>query len=311
MATTTNQHPAPSSDARPPAADLDFHPAAALFPLMPVDGPEFGELVRDLQEHGLVQPIVRFEGKILDGRNRYRACQHAGVEPRFDEWSGESPTAYVLSLNLHRRHLTDDQRAAIAVDAMARFEEEAREAQRQAGAHGGAGGRGKRKTLRVNPHEGFPARDHAAEWARRPLARAAAGTGVASNRVRVAEGVKEADPDLFEQVRSGAVPLRGAVKEIERRELAPIIKAQVERDRAELKALADELNPPDFDAVENSDQVRQRGEFARLCTHIASLPPPAQFIARHHGKLRPSHLEPARAALAWLTDFFTELETTA
>jgi len=73
-----------------------------------VDGPEFGQLVDDLREHGLLQPIVLHEGRILDGRNRYRACQHAGVEPRFEEWDGESPTAYVLSLNLHRRHLTED-----------------------------------------------------------------------------------------------------------------------------------------------------------------------------------------------------------
>jgi ParB-like chromosome segregation protein Spo0J len=73
------------SDQGPQATGHEFHPAAALFPLMDVDGPEFGELVRDVQEHGLVQPIVLHEGKILDGRNRYRACQHAGVEPRFEE----------------------------------------------------------------------------------------------------------------------------------------------------------------------------------------------------------------------------------
>lgn len=120
--------------------------------------------------------------------------------------------------------------------------------------------------------------------------------------------MKEADPKLFEKVRTGTVPLRGAVMEVERRELVPIIKAQVERDRRERQELADEINPPDFDPVESPDQVRQHGELTRLCTDLAKLPPPAQFMARHDGKLRSSHIEPARAALAWLTEFIREWE---
>jgi len=140
----------PPADRLPSTADLDYHPAANLFPLLEVESPEFGELVHDIQEHGLLQPIVLCDGKILDGRNRYRACQHAGVEPRFEDRSGESPTAHVLSLNLHRRHLTDGQRAAIAVKAKARFEEEAKERKR---AHGGTAP-GRRSTLR--PNSGVP-----------------------------------------------------------------------------------------------------------------------------------------------------------
>jgi hypothetical protein len=123
------------SDQAPPPAALEHNPAAAaaLFPLMDVDGAEFGELVADIRAHGLLQPIIRFEGEILDGRNRLRACQHAGVEPRFEEWTGESPTAHVLSLNLHRRHLTDGQRAMIGAEALPMFEAEARERRRRLG----------------------------------------------------------------------------------------------------------------------------------------------------------------------------------
>lgn len=93
-------------------ADVPVHPAAELFPLM--TGTDFAELVKDVHSNGLLQPIVRTQGgQILDGRNRYRACVQAGVEPTYAEHAGE-PWRYVISTNLHRRHLTDSQRATIA-----------------------------------------------------------------------------------------------------------------------------------------------------------------------------------------------------
>jgi ParB-like chromosome segregation protein Spo0J len=97
------------------SAHLDAHPAANLFPLL--EGPEFEALVDDIRQHGLREPVVLDEhDRILDGRNRYRACAVLGIEPaakRFDGTDAEA-LAYVVSLNLMRRHLSESQRAMVA-----------------------------------------------------------------------------------------------------------------------------------------------------------------------------------------------------
>ena len=91
---------------------LSFHPIADAFPLM--DGAEFEALVKDIAAHGQHEPIVLYEGEILDGRNRYRACEAAGVDAWLEPYVGNDPIAFVISLNLKRRHLDESQRAMVA-----------------------------------------------------------------------------------------------------------------------------------------------------------------------------------------------------
>jgi ParB family chromosome partitioning protein len=92
---------------------IEFHEVANIFPMM--SATEFEQLKTDIQHNGLLEAIWRHDGKIIDGRNRYQACVETGVTPHFREWDGiGSLTAFVVSLNLHRRHLTESQRGMVA-----------------------------------------------------------------------------------------------------------------------------------------------------------------------------------------------------
>src|SRR5262249_31341714 len=59
----------------PGGSPLEPHPLAAPFPL--IEGEEFAELVEDLRKNGLLNPVVVYQDKILDGRNRERGCVEA------------------------------------------------------------------------------------------------------------------------------------------------------------------------------------------------------------------------------------------
>jgi N6-adenosine-specific RNA methylase IME4/ParB-like chromosome segregation protein Spo0J len=94
------------------AMELEFHPLANIFPL--IEGAEFDALVEDIRLNGQREPIVLLDGKILDGRNRYRACLLAGENPASISYFGDDAVSFVVSLNLRRRHLDESQRAVVA-----------------------------------------------------------------------------------------------------------------------------------------------------------------------------------------------------
>jgi hypothetical protein len=91
------------------------HSLSEVFPIL--EGEAFRELVEDIRAHGVLEPVTLLEGQVLDGRNRYLAARAAGL--RFEdipvtEFTGDDPAAYVVSRNLHRRHLDPSQRAMAA-----------------------------------------------------------------------------------------------------------------------------------------------------------------------------------------------------
>lgn len=91
----------------------EFHEVANIFPMMSDE--EYRTLVRDIGENGQRVPIYLWQNKIVDGRNRYKACCELGIAPLVEQWDGEgSLISFVVSLNLNRRHLDTSQRAMVA-----------------------------------------------------------------------------------------------------------------------------------------------------------------------------------------------------
>lgn len=93
---------------------LQIHPIAEVFPMLDEDA--FQQLCSDIAEHGLQRQIVTWRGELIDGRNRMRALIALGLDP--GEYcralaDDADPVSYALSANLHRRHLTESQRAMI------------------------------------------------------------------------------------------------------------------------------------------------------------------------------------------------------
>jgi hypothetical protein len=166
---------------------LEPHPFAALFPELPPE--ELTQLARDIKERGQLEPIILYKGLILDGRNRYRACQIAGVKPRIEEFNAKaakrSPEEFVLSRNLRRRHLSVGQKAAIALDWSEQIE--------------------------LSPE---PEKNKERGRPKGSLSEAAKYIGINEQRVFEVRKIRDANPSLYQDVKAGRSSLNSALAEI-------------------------------------------------------------------------------------------------
>jgi hypothetical protein len=212
----------------PRTSTLTVHPVANVFPLM--EGDEFEAFKADIAAHGQREPVWLHEGRIIDGRNRYRACQVLGIEVQTREWDGKgSLVAFVVSLNMHRRHLTAGQRATLGVEVDLLMAKEAKERQR---AGGKAAGRGRPKQVEAT----VPQPNCRAPQARDQAAKA---TRSSARNVSEAKRLKAQALDLFEKVRAGAMTLPQAKREVRQREVSKAKRAAEDRAAAGYEATAD------------------------------------------------------------------------
>ena len=91
---------------------MEVHPAANVYPK--ISKAELELLADDIRINGQRERIRLLNGKILDGRNRWDACELAGIAPKSEEIVTDQPLAYVHSYNFNHRHLTPSQRAMVA-----------------------------------------------------------------------------------------------------------------------------------------------------------------------------------------------------
>jgi hypothetical protein len=176
-----------------PLARPKPHPICLLMPS--ADEDELQSLADDIRAHGLHDPIVLFERRILDGRNRAAACESAGLTPRYVEFEGtrEEALMFVVSHNLKRRHLTKQAIADTLVEAeVFNLEYE-------------LGEPAVRSDIKMSAQKPKTASS-------RELAKAAGGV-VSREMINATRKVKEkAEPELREAVKRGRIGVQDAAK---------------------------------------------------------------------------------------------------
>ena len=177
-----------------------YHPAANIFPLM--DEVAYAALRDDIAANGLIEPIWFCDGKILDGRNRWRACNELGISPEVREYTGNDPIGFVVSLNLSRRHLTSSQRAVVALEIERQLAIEAKKRQIRKPAN---------SVLQIIEKQTDNQPIHAAK-------QAAALVGTNRQYVSDAKRIQAAAPELLPQIAAGELSIPEAKRVLRKKE---------------------------------------------------------------------------------------------
>lgn len=198
---------------------IEIHPDAELFPLMVdcEDGSSgFASLIADIKLNHVNEPlVVDNKGRLVDGRNRYAAIKQLiaeGHQPTFNvkvlSKSAEHIKGWVMSTNLHRRHLSTSQRAVIAASLVTATKSSGGKRDSQHVTTADAA-----KTMAVSP---------------RQVKKAAAVTR---------EAQKQDKPEVVAQVKAGKKTINKADTDLKKGKPAPAVKKQAPSTPAKKSAL--------------------------------------------------------------------------
>ena len=240
----------------------EIHELAKLFP--PMAGEDFKALCKDVKDHGLLNSIVLYEGKVLDGRNRERACNEVGVRPRYETFTDGSALEYVISQNVQRRHLTADQRALLALDLEKLFAEEI-EANRKAGI------KSKNSTGDHNANR--------KDWA---VKKAASALHTSEWSVQYAKRLKKDHPEKVAAVRAGKISVKEAFLEARDTRVTALVARQKER------AAKKRQQKVTRQVADYTDAMKLYAVALKLAEGDAELfsPEAARFVLRRHDQIR-------------------------
>lgn len=235
--------------------DYEPHPAAELFPMMPAD--QYEAFKEDIRKNGFQQDVTIYKDQILDGRNRYKAAIELDMLDELpiceiDDDTDFDPYQWVISRNLHRRHLNESQRAGVAAKL-------------------------------ANMKEGKPSND-TRQICLVSQKEAAEMLQISERSVRNAKAVREhGSPELIEMVEQGKVAVSKAAKiakEVPKKEQAEAAKQKAPRkkqtknksdQKIESPKTKEQLRDVDIDQQAVEDFLRCRSPLNRLKKLVAEL----------------------------------------
>ncbi len=193
------------------ADELTAHPLAEILPMMRDD--EMNELTESIDCVGQQEPVVMFEGKVLDGRNRVEACRRLGCPVEARSFSGTNIDAleFVTDSNLQRREMTASQKACAAVDLIPHLREGVQEERRKKITQRALEREKRRRDPAAGPDPCINAGICSDEITTADIA--ANILAVSTRYVNYAQQLKSQRPVVFAAVKAGAKTLTAAMNE--------------------------------------------------------------------------------------------------